>query len=101
MYFGSEMDCTCAILVICILTCYINEKLCIFVYKCFGFIWMHMNIYICFQNLNILCSFWSAIFFFGLVRFHISWVDQFGSVSGSDSIDPMRRINILKSHTSN
>jgi hypothetical protein len=25
---------------------------------------MHMNIYVFFQNLNILCSFWSTVFFF-------------------------------------
>jgi hypothetical protein len=44
--------------------CYINEKLWIFVYKWFGLIWMHMNIYVFFQNLNILCSFWLIDFFF-------------------------------------
>jgi hypothetical protein len=63
MYFCSELQICIAlgaILVICTLTCYINEKLCIFVYKWFGFILMHMNIYVFFQNLNILCSFWSS-----------------------------------------
>jgi hypothetical protein len=51
---------------------------------------MHMNIYVFFQNLNILCSFWSTVFFFwffsGPVRFHIFGVDWFGPVSGSDNI---------------
>jgi hypothetical protein len=54
-----------------------------------------MNIYICvcvcvFQNLNILCIFWSTSF---LVRFfsgsspvHIFGVDQFDDYSGFDNI---------------
>jgi hypothetical protein len=57
---------------------------------------MHMNIYVFFQNLNILCSFWSTVFFFGFfffwffsgpVWFRIFGVDRFGLVSGSDNID--------------
>jgi hypothetical protein len=32
---------------------YINENLCIFVYKWFGFILMHMNIYVFFQVLML------------------------------------------------
>jgi hypothetical protein len=69
MYFCSELQiciALSAILVICTLTRYINENLCIFVYKWFGFVLMHMNIYVFFQVLNILCSFWSTGF---LVRF--------------------------------
>jgi hypothetical protein len=55
-----------AILVICTLTCYINEKLFIFVYKWFGCIRKHISICVFFQNLNILCSFWSTSFFSGI-----------------------------------
>jgi hypothetical protein len=52
---------------------------------------MHMNIYVFFQNLNILCSFWSTgflvWFFSGPVRFRIFGVDQSGPVFGSDNIE--------------
>jgi hypothetical protein len=81
-----------AILVIFPLTCYINENIYIFEYKWFGFVLMHMNIYVFFQNLNILCSFWSTsffvLFFFrsSPVRFRIFGVDRFGPVFGSDNI---------------
>jgi hypothetical protein len=52
----------------------------------------HEYIFIFFQNLNILCNFWSTSFF---VRFfsgsssslaHIFGVDRFGHRSGSDNI---------------
>jgi hypothetical protein len=50
---------------------------------------MHMNIYVFFQNLNILCIFWSTGF---LVQFfsssgpvHIFGVDRFDDRSGSDN----------------
>jgi hypothetical protein len=53
---------------------------------------MHMNIYVFFQNLNILCIFWStgfwSVLFFFLVQFgsHF-WVDWFDDRSGSDNTD--------------
>ena len=50
-----------------------------------------MNIHVFFQNLNILCSFWSTGFYFwffiGPVWFHIFGVDRSGLVSSSDNID--------------
>jgi hypothetical protein len=52
---------------------------------------MHMNIYVSFQNLNILSSFWSTgsfyWFFSSLLRFRIFEVDWFGPVPSSDNID--------------
>lgn len=42
-----------AILVMCTLTRWINENFYLFMYKWFGFIWIHMNIYVFLSNLNI------------------------------------------------
>jgi hypothetical protein len=64
---------------ICTHSFYINEKLCIFVYKWFGFIYIYIYIFFFFfQNLNILCSFWSTglIWFPVLITFYIGyWCD--------------------------
>jgi hypothetical protein len=64
-----------------------NEKVCIFVNKWFGFIWMHMNIYVFFQKLNILYNILSigflVQFFFGSNLVHIFGVNQFNDRSGS------------------
>jgi hypothetical protein len=50
-----------------------------------------MNIFV-FQNLNILCSFWSTGFFF---RLHIFWVDLFGLVFGSYNIGSWQGISVV------
>jgi hypothetical protein len=46
---------------------------------------MHMNIYVFFQILNILCIFWSTSFWSSFFPVHIFGVDQFDDRSSSNN----------------